>query len=140
AQDNGSSKTFSEAPGAYGSCSRGHTAQPASYETASELATWLDPEMGMASWHAPDRHYPWSDPAFLQAGACGRGNTGTSKMGWGAICNRQAASGSWTGPRLQWHINCLKLLAVLLALRRFRPLLQGKHVLVRCVPFTFRGS
>ncbi|KAI2657031.1 hypothetical protein H4Q32_021090 [Labeo rohita] len=33
-------------------------------------------------------------------------------------------------PRLQWHINCLELLAVLLALRRFRPTLRHKHVLV----------
>ncbi len=44
---------------------------------------------------------------------------------------QQAASGLWTGPRLLWHINCLELWAVLLALRQFRPLLLGKHVLVR---------
>ncbi|KAL0168633.1 hypothetical protein M9458_036855, partial [Cirrhinus mrigala] len=49
--------------------------------------------------------------------------TDASSMGWGAVCNGQAASGSWTGPRLQWHINCLELLAVLLALCRFRPML-----------------
>ncbi len=52
-------------------------------------------------------------------------------MGWGATCNGQAASGLWTGPRLLWHINCLELWAVHLALRQFRPLLLGKHVLVR---------
>ncbi|KAI2647997.1 ORF V: Enzymatic polyprotein [Labeo rohita] len=56
--------------------------------------------------------------------------TDASSTGWGAVCNGQAASGSWTGPRLQWHINCLELLAVLLALRRFRPMLRHKHVLV----------
>ncbi len=33
-------------------------------------------------------------------------------------------------PRLLWHINCLELWAVHLALRQFRPLLLGKHVLV----------
>ncbi len=33
-------------------------------------------------------------------------------------------SGVWTGPQLHWHINCLELLAVHLALR-------GEHVLVR---------
>lgn len=38
---------------------------------------------------------------------------------------------SKTGPQLHWHINCLELLTVLLALKRFRPLVQGKHVLVR---------
>ncbi|KAI2665918.1 Transposon Ty3-G Gag-Pol polyprotein [Labeo rohita] len=59
------------------------------------------------------------------------GTTDASKTGWGAVCNGQAASGVWTGPQLHWHINCLELLAVLLALRRFRPLIQGKHVLVR---------
>ncbi len=32
--------------------------------------------------------------------------------------------------RLLWHINCLELWAVHLALRQFRPLLLGKHVLV----------
>ncbi len=35
------------------------------------------------------------------------------------------------GPQLLWHINCLDLWAVHLALRQFRPLLLGKHVLVR---------
>ncbi len=43
----------------------------------------------------------------------------------------QAASELWTGPRLLWHINCLELWAAHLALRQFRPLLLGKHVLVR---------
>ncbi len=37
----------------------------------------------------------------------------------------------WTGPRLLWHINCLELWAVHLALWQFRPLLLGKHVFVR---------
>lgn len=46
-------------------------------------------------------------------------------------CNGHAALGSWTDPWLHWHINCIELLAVLLALWRFRPLIQGKHLLVR---------
>ncbi|KAL0161814.1 hypothetical protein M9458_041210, partial [Cirrhinus mrigala] len=58
-------------------------------------------------------------------------HTDASTTGWGAVCNGQAASGFWTGPRLLWHINCLELLAVLLALRRFLPMLRHKHVLVR---------
>ncbi|KAL0172812.1 hypothetical protein M9458_033123, partial [Cirrhinus mrigala] len=57
--------------------------------------------------------------------------TDASKTVWGAVCNGHAASGVWTGPRLLWHINCLELLTVFLALRRFRPLIQDKHVLVR---------
>ncbi len=47
------------------------------------------------------------------------------------MCNGHAAAGLWTGPQLQWHINCLELLAVWLALRRFKMLLHEKHVLVR---------
>ncbi|KAI2664149.1 ORF V: Enzymatic polyprotein [Labeo rohita] len=141
-----STQNISEAPGAYGSCSRGDATGLASYETASALVTRSSPEMGMAPWHTPDwlslqcrrLFSPWSDPAFLQAGVpLGQVSrhlvvyTDASSTGWGAVCNGQAPSGSWTGPRLQWHINCLELLAVLLALRRFRPMLRHKHVLVR---------
>ncbi len=81
---------------------------------------------------------PWTDLAFLRAGVpleqVSRHTvvtTDASSTGWGATCNGQAASGLWTGPRLLWHINCLELWAVHLALRQFRPLLLGKHVLVR---------
>ncbi len=80
---------------------------------------------------------PWTDLAFLRAAApleqVYRHNvvpTDASSTGWGATCNGQAASGLWTGPRLLWHINCLELWAVHLALCQFRPLLLGKHVLV----------
>ncbi|XP_051505143.1 uncharacterized protein LOC127412641, partial [Myxocyprinus asiaticus] len=79
-----------------------------------------------------------TDLSFLQAGVplelVSRRivvTTDASKTGWGAVCNGHAATGLWTGPRLRWHINCLELLAILLALRRFRPLIQGNYVLVR---------
>ncbi len=81
---------------------------------------------------------PWTYLAFLRAGVPLEQvswhtvvTTDASSTGWGATCNGQAASGLWTGPRLLWHINCLELWAVHLALRQFRPLLLGKHVLVR---------
>ncbi|KAL0153391.1 hypothetical protein M9458_051310 [Cirrhinus mrigala] len=81
---------------------------------------------------------PWTEIVFLRSGVpleqvfrCIVVTTDASKTGWGTVCNGHAASGVWTDPRLHWHINCLELLAVLLALRRFRPLIQGKHVLVR---------
>ncbi len=45
--------------------------------------------------------------------------------------NGHALSGVWTGPQLRWHINCLELLAVRLALSRLRGRLQRKDVLVR---------
>ncbi len=81
---------------------------------------------------------PCSDLAFLRAGVplekVSRHvvvSTDASTTGWGAMCNGHAAAGLWTGPQLQWHINCLELLAVWLALRRFRTLLHDKHILVR---------
>ncbi len=77
---------------------------------------------------------PWTDLAFLRAGVpleqVSRHTvvtTDASSMGLGATCNGQAASVLWTGPRLLWHINCLELWAVHLALRQFRPLLLSKH-------------
>ncbi len=45
-------KQVSEAPGAYGGCSGGHTAGAAPYETASTLAPWQSPELGVAEQHA----------------------------------------------------------------------------------------
>ncbi|KAL1270595.1 hypothetical protein QQF64_029611 [Cirrhinus molitorella] len=81
---------------------------------------------------------PWKDISFLRAGVpLGQVSrrilvtTDASNTGWGAVCNGQAAAGLWSGPRLHWHINCLELLTVFLALKRFRPLVQGKHMLVR---------
>ncbi len=44
-------KQVSEAPGSYGGCSGGHTAGAALYETASTLAPWPSPEVGVAERH-----------------------------------------------------------------------------------------
>ncbi|XP_051535281.1 uncharacterized protein LOC127429940 [Myxocyprinus asiaticus] len=81
---------------------------------------------------------PWTDLSFLRAGVPLElvprrvmVTTDASKTGWGAVCNGHTAAGLLTGPRLHWHINCLELLAILLALTRFWPLIQGKHVLVQ---------
>ncbi|KAL0160962.1 hypothetical protein M9458_044687, partial [Cirrhinus mrigala] len=96
--------------------SHSNAARLASYETASALVTRSSPEMGIAPWRTPDWHFPAVSPPVqpvVQA-SCGI---------HGCLFHRQAASGSWTGPRLQWHIKCLELLAVLLTLRRFRPIL-----------------
>ncbi len=62
---------------------------------------------------------------------CITGFTDASATGWGATYNGHAVSGVWTGPQLRWHINCLELLAVRLALSRLRGRLRGKDVLVR---------
>ncbi len=81
---------------------------------------------------------PWSDPLFLRAGVALEQVsrhavvfTDASATGWGATCNGQAVSGVWTGPQRHWHINCLELLAVYLALGCLKGPLRGKHVLVR---------
>ncbi len=81
---------------------------------------------------------PWSDPSFLRAGVpleqVSRHAvvfTDASTTGWGATYNGHAVSGVWTGPQLHWHINCLELLAVRLALSHLRGRLQRKDVLVR---------
>ncbi|KAI2644574.1 Dimethylamine dehydrogenase [Labeo rohita] len=62
AQNSGPSQNILEAPGAYGSRSRSNAARPASYETASALATRSSPEMGMAPWHTPDWRFPAVSP------------------------------------------------------------------------------
>ncbi len=71
---------------------------------------------------------PWSDLSFLRAGVpleqVSRHAvvyTDASAKGWGATFNGHAVSGVWTGPQLHWHINCLELLAVHLALNRQTP-------------------
>ncbi len=67
---------------------------------------------------------PFTDRAFLRAGELLEQvsrhtvvTTDTSSTGWGTTCNGQADSGLWTGPRLLWHINCLELCTLHLALR-----------------------
>ncbi len=145
-QDSGTTKTVSEAPGAYGGCGGGHTAGAASYETASTLAPWPSPEVGVAERHAAvqvnpacrQTFTPWSDLSFLRAGVpleqVSRHAvvyTDGFAEGWGVTFNGFAVSGVWTGPQLHWHINCLELLALHLALNRLKRCLRGEHVLVR---------
>ncbi len=81
---------------------------------------------------------PWSDLSFLRAGVpleqVSRHAvvyTDASAKGWGATFNGLAVSRVWTGPQLHWHINCLELLAVHLALKRLKRRLRGEHILVR---------
>ncbi len=65
-QDGGSTETLSEAPGAYG-CSRGDSsARSAPYETASALALWPNPEVGVETRHLPGSDYTGL-PQDLQA-------------------------------------------------------------------------
>ena len=56
--------------------------------------------------------------------------TDASKEGWGAHLGDFTARGVWSVPESHLHINFLELKAVLLALKRFQHLVQGKVVLV----------
>ncbi len=146
AQEGGSTETFSEAPGHMASSA---AITPLGLLHMRPLQRWLHDRVPRWAWrHGTYRvsltpscrrtFSPWSDLAFLRAGVpleqVSRHvvvSTDASATGWGAMCNGHAAAGLWTGPQLQWHINCLELLAVWLALRRFRTLLHEKHILVR---------
>ncbi|KAL0152056.1 hypothetical protein M9458_052640, partial [Cirrhinus mrigala] len=122
----GPPKTGSEAPRAHGILSRGHATGFDAHETAAALASYSSPQVGVALRHISDKHHTIVSPDTQPLDrhyvpTVSRRiivTTDASKTGWGATCNGQAASGVWTGPRLFWHINCLELLAVLLALRR----------------------
>ncbi len=57
--------------------------------------------------------------------------TDASLTGWGAVFEGRPACGVWTEEFLSWHINCLELRAVFLALIHFLPSLMGCHVIVR---------
>ncbi len=80
----------------------------------------------------------WRDPVFLQSGvrmgAINRRHmitTDASMTGWGAVFEGRPASGEWKEEFLFWHINCLELRAVFLALKYFLPVLGGYHIIVR---------
>ncbi len=57
--------------------------------------------------------------------------TDASMTGWGAVFEGRPASGEWKEEFLFWHINCLELRAVFLALKYFLPVLGEHHVIVR---------
>ncbi len=48
-----------------------------------------------------------------------------------AVFEGRPVCGVWKGDFLSWHINCLELRAVFLALINFLPSLRGCHVIVR---------
>ncbi len=56
-QDGGPIEILSEAPGAYGGSCGGSSVLSAPYETASALAPWLSPEVGVATRYSPGSNY-----------------------------------------------------------------------------------
>ncbi len=80
----------------------------------------------------------WRDPAFLRSGVRMGAihhrhmiTMDASMTGWGAVFEGRPASREWTEEFLSWHINCLELRAVFLALMYFLPVLGGYHIIVR---------
>ncbi|KAL6475051.1 hypothetical protein MHYP_G00160910 [Metynnis hypsauchen] len=55
----------------------------------------------------------------------------TGRDCWGATLMGRAVNGMWPPQLSQAHINYLELLAVFLAVKHFRKLLQGQHVLIK---------
>ena len=58
------------------------------------------------------------------------GETEPEPLDWGSRLGDFTASGTWSVPESQLHINFVELNSVLLALKRFQHMVQGKFVLV----------
>ncbi len=110
------------------------------------LQPWPSPEVGVAERHAvgpnhsslPPNLHPVVRP-FVPSGRSAPGTglqaccglQGCLRQGLGGDVQRACSVGVWTSPQLYWHINCLELLAVHLALNRLKRRLRGEHVLIR---------
>ncbi len=96
-------KQVSEAPGAYGGCSGGHTAGAAPYETASTLAPWPSPEVGVAERHAAGPSHsslpPNLHPVVRPFIPSGRSAPGT---GLQARCGLHGCLRQGLGGHVQW--------------------------------------
>ncbi len=138
-QNRGPTEKISEAPGAYGSCSGSYTAGAASYETASALASWRSSKVGVAAQHSPGPNYtglpPNLHPLVKPCVSSGRSAPGAGALllwyTWMPPPPAGVPRTKGKQSQLQWHINCLELLAVHLALNHLKGCLRGKHVLVR---------
>ncbi len=145
-QECGTTETVSEAPGAYGIRSCSHAARIASYETTSALATLPGPEVGMAPQYTASGYHPavspLPQPLDRPCLSTGRGAPRTSVP---AYCCHNRCLQHGLGRYMQWAGSLRALdraptalahqlpraVDSALALRQFRPLLLGKHVLVR---------
>ena len=58
-------------------------------------------------------------------------STDASKLGWGALFEGKPVFGLWSDQEKCLHINCLEMIAVENALKRFLPFIQDHHALVR---------
>ncbi len=102
-QDSGPTETFSEAPGAYGGRSGSNPAWLASYETASALASWPSPEMGVATRHVPSGNHsgmpPNLQPVVRPLVSLGRSSP---RAGVPACCSLHGCLCHRLGGHVQW--------------------------------------
>ncbi len=135
-QECGSTETVSKAPGAYGIRNCSNAARVALYETTSALVTLPSPKMGMVPLYIVS---PLLQPLDGPCLSTGRGAHRTSVL---ACCCHNRSLQHGLGRYMQWAGSLWALdgaptaLAHQLpravdALQQFRPLLLGKHVLVR---------
>ncbi len=106
AQHSSPCQLLSEAPGAYGILSHGHDVGTDSYETASTLASYLSPEIGMALRHISCEHHTRVSSHFQPLEGYFV-STGRSALRTGVPMhhynrcfqdNRSTASRVWMGP------------------------------------------
>ncbi len=147
-QECGTTKTVSEAPGAYGICSCSHAARIVSYETTSALATLPGPEVGMAPQYTATV-YP--QPLDRPCLSTGRGAPRTSvpaycchnrclQHGLGRYMQRAGSLGALDRPPTALAHQLPGAVGSAFSLAAVRPLLLGKHVLVRGVARPFRDD
>ncbi len=122
----GTTETVSEAPGAYGIRSCSHATRIASYGTTSALATLPGPKVGMAPRYTASGYHPAVSPLPQPLdGPCLSTGRGAPRTSVPAYCCQNRCLQHGLGRYMQravsllWHINCLELWAVHLALRQF---------------------
>lgn len=84
--------------------------------TISDLQWWLS---ALDSWNC---HQIRLRPVDIQI------ETDASQIAWGAVCGQFQAMGHWNARVSSASSNYRELLAILLAIQAFAPMLRGKHV------------
>ncbi len=107
------------------------------------LHLWLKSRVPQSAWRTGILHIkvtltPWRNMTLYCRGVLigqviRRKNvtTDASSTGWGVVCDGRPAFGTWSETEKLWHINCLELRAVHLALECFLPDILHRHILIR---------
>lgn len=139
--ESANSEIFSKITGADGGSSNGVPARSSVYDTASDVAATARHSGQMRVMVTLDcmkTLAPWFNTAMYERGVSMDRvisrkvvTMDASLTGWGALCDGRSACGTWTSTQKKWHINCLELKAVFLALQHFLPMIKIRHVLIR---------